>query len=47
MRNSEEESKGKKIKLPKLTQVCDFNLDEMIGILREAGYTVNKSSVAG
>ena len=44
---SEEELKGKKIKLPKLVQMQDLDLEEMIGILCEAGYTVNKSSVAG
>ncbi len=44
---SEEESKGKKIKLPKLIPMKDLDLEEMIGILCEAGYTVNKSSVAG
>jgi len=44
---SEEELKGKKIKLPKLIQMQDLDLEEMIGILCEAGYTVNKSSVAG
>ncbi len=44
---SEEEVKEKKIKLPKLISMQDFDLEEMIGILFEAGYTVNKSSVAG
>ncbi len=44
---SEEELKGKKIKLPKLIPAYDLDLDEMIGILCEAGYTVNKSSLAG
>lgn len=44
---SEEELKGKKVRLPKLIPIQDLNLDEMIGILCEAGYTVNKSSIAG
>ncbi len=44
---SEEELKGKKVKLPKLIPMKDLDLEEMIGILCEAGYTVNKSSVAG
>ncbi len=44
---SEEELKGKKIRLPKLIPMQDLDLEEMIGILCEAGYTVNKSSVAG
>ena len=44
---SEEEVKEKKIKLPKLIPIQDLDLEEMIGILCEAGYTVNKSSVAG
>jgi transposase len=43
---SEEELKGKKIKLPKLVQMQDLDLEEMIGILCEAGYTINKSSLA-
>ncbi len=44
---SEEELKGKKVKLPKAIQIQDLDLDEMIGILCEAGFTVNKSSMAG
>lgn len=44
---SEEELKGKKIKLPKLVQMQDFDIEEMIGILCKAGYTINKSSAAG
>ncbi|MCZ7368914.1 MAG: IS110 family transposase [Candidatus Methanoperedens sp.] len=44
---SEEEMKEKKIKLPKLIPMQDLDFEEMIGILCEAGYTVNKSSVAG
>jgi transposase len=44
---SEEELKGKTIKLPKLIPMQDLDLEEMIGILCEAGYTVNKRSVAG
>ena len=44
---SEEEVKEKKIKIPKLITIQDLDLEEMIGILCEAGYTVNKSSVAG
>ncbi|MCX9012300.1 MAG: IS110 family transposase [Candidatus Methanoperedens sp.] len=44
---SEGELKGKMIKLPKLIPMKDLDLEEMIGILCEAGYTVNKSSVAG
>ena len=44
---SEDEVKEKKIKIPKLITIQDLDLEEMIGILCEAGYTVNKSSVAG
>lgn len=44
---SEEELKEKKIKLPKFVPVQNLDLDDMIGILCEAGYTVNKSSSAG
>ncbi len=44
---SEEESKAKKVKLPKSIPIKDLDLDEMIGILCEAGYTVNKNSIAG
>ncbi len=43
----EEELKEKKIKLPKFVPVNDLDLDNMIGILCEAGYTVNKVSAAG
>jgi len=44
---SEEELKEKKIKLPKFIPVKDLNLDDMIGIICEAGYIVNKASAAG
>lgn len=44
---SEEELKEKKIKLPKFVPVKDLDLDDMIGIICEAGYTVNKASAAG
>lgn len=44
---SEEELKEKKVKLPKFVPVKNLDLDEMIGILCEAGYTVNKDSSAG
>jgi hypothetical protein len=43
---TEEESKEKKLRLPKFP-VQDLNIDEMIELLCEAGYTVNKSSSAG
>ena len=42
---SEEEGKQKKFKLPKFIPVKDFSMDEMIGILFEAGYSVNKTAV--
>ena len=41
---SEEEGKQKKFKLPKFVPVEDFSIDEMIGILCEAGYSVNKTA---
>ncbi len=40
---SEDEGKQKKFKLPKFIPVKDFSMDEMIGILCEAGYSVNKT----
>ncbi len=42
---SEEEGKQKIFKLPKFIPVLDFSLDDMIGILCEAGYSVNKTAV--
>jgi len=42
---SEEEGKQKNVKLPKFVPVQDFSIDEMIGILCEAGYSVNKTAV--
>jgi transposase len=42
---SEEEGKQKKFKLPKFVPVEDFSIDDMIGILCEAGYSVNKTAV--
>ncbi len=42
---SEEEGKQKKFKLPKFIPVKDFSIDDMIGILCEAGYSINKSAV--
>jgi transposase len=39
---SEEEGKEKKFKIPKFVPVPDFSIDDMIGILCEAGYSVNK-----
>src|SRR3990170_1492098 len=44
---SEEELKEKKAKLPKFVSLQDIDMDGMIEILCEAGYTVNKSSSAG
>lgn len=44
---SEEELKEKKVKLPKFVPIQNLDLDDMIGILCEAGYTVNKGSSAG
>jgi transposase len=44
---SEEDLKEKKVIFPKFVPVQDLNLDEMIELLCEAGYTVNKSSSAG
>jgi transposase/CRISPR-associated protein Csx1 len=44
---SEEELKEKKVRLPKFVPVQDLNINEMIELLCEAGYTVNKSSSAG
>lgn len=42
---SEEEMKQKNFKLPKFIPVPDFSIDDMIGILCEAGYSVNKTAV--
>jgi len=42
---SEEEGKQKKVKLPKFIPVEDFSIDEMIGILCEAGDSVYKTAV--
>jgi hypothetical protein len=42
---SEEEIKQKNVKLPKFIPVPDFCIDDMIGILCEAGYSVNKTAV--
>jgi len=44
---SEEELKEKKVRLPKFVSVQDLNVNELIEILCEAGYTVNKGSSAG
>jgi transposase len=44
---SEEELKEKKVRLPKFVPVQDLDMDGMIKVLCEAGYTVNKSSSAG
>jgi len=44
---SEEELKEKKVKLSKFVPVQDLDMNGMIKILCEAGYTVNKSAVAG
>lgn len=41
----EEEGKQKSFKPPKFIQVPDFSIDDMIGILCEAGYSVNKTTV--
>ncbi len=43
----EEELKEKKVRLSKFVPVQDLDMDGMIKILCEAGYTVNKSSAAG
>ena len=40
----EEEGKQKSFKPPKFIPVPDFSIDDMIGILCEAGYSVNKSA---
>jgi transposase len=40
----EEEGKQKNFKLPKFIPVPDFSIDEMIGILCDAGYSVNKTA---
>jgi transposase len=44
---SEEELKEKNAKLPKSIPVRDLDLNEMIGILCEAGYSISKISQAG
>ncbi len=41
---SEEEGEQKKFKLPKFIPVKDFSIDDMIGILCEAGYSINKTA---
>ena len=41
---SEEEGKQKQFKLPKFIPVKDFSIDDMIGILCGAGYSVNKTA---
>lgn len=41
---SEEEGKQKQFKLPKFIPVKDFSIDDMIGILCETGYSVNKTA---
>jgi len=41
----EEEGKQKNFKPPKFIPVPDFSIDDMIGILCEAGYSVNKTAV--
>jgi transposase len=41
---SEEEGKQKKFKVPKFIPVKDLGIDEMIGIICEAGYSINKSA---
>jgi transposase len=41
---SEEEGKQKNFKLPKFIPVPDFSIDDMIGILSEAGYSINKTA---
>ena len=40
----EEEGKQKNFKPPKFIPVPDFSIDDMIGILCEAGYSVNKTA---
>ncbi len=42
---SEEEGKQKNFKLPKFVPVKEFSLDDMIGILCKAGYSVNRPEV--
>jgi transposase/CRISPR-associated protein Csx1 len=44
---SEEELKEKQVKLRKFVSIKELNMDEMIEILCEAGYTINKGSTAG
>lgn len=41
---SEDEGKQKKFKLPKFIPVADFGINDMIGILCEAGFSVNKTA---
>ncbi len=41
---SEEEGRQKSFKLPKFIPVPDFSIDDMIGILYEAGYSINKTA---
>ncbi len=40
----EEEGRQKNFKLPKFVPVPDFSIDDMIGILCEAGYSINKTA---
>ena len=40
----EEEGRQKNFKLPKFFPVPDFSIDDMIGILCEAGYSINKTA---
>ncbi len=40
----EEEGKQKNVKLPKFIPVPDFSIDDMIGILCEAGYSIKKTA---
>jgi transposase len=44
---SEEELNEKKVKLPKSIPIRDLDLNEMIGILYEAGYSISKISHSG
>jgi transposase len=44
---SEEEIKEKNVKFPKSITLQELDLDEIIELLCKAGYTINKSSLAG
>ncbi len=44
---SEDELEEKRVSLPKFVSIKDLNMDEMIELLCEAGYTINKNSSAG